>query len=842
MIRFFKYLLLVHTFFNSLNATYGKIRLNGYNATNDYLLEIVNEYVKNYEKKIININKYLILQKINRLKTNETNLINGINIANSSINNENLELSNSLKEINSYDINDIEYFKKQYFEFLKEIDNDIETNNLILNNSKIKHKERILQFFRSDINETKFQAQQRHSSNLNYDQENNINAYPIQNNYYRNNVNSLINSQQNNAIKQPALSGLLSVTNPAFKMIVSTVLMCLGSTPYGAIAVLVVVTVYTLIEVVIKYFFNKTKNKNILNTIKRSSNMNMHSNNSTNNLVASTGKTFNNKLRNLMKKDNEISKSIKNLVSNSVKINYENDLEQKKLDFFVKYFLEYILINQALNIKKKGFLGEDITKKMSGRFMNSLLDFFIDKTETESIQESETLNKLIEEDLSHLNYQEKSRYDVPDWYKHICIIYASLKEKNRMLFEGENDDWVPVNNVLKTNNEYLSELNNGIAEIDKILNTETKYNSSLKDIPNFNETIDNNIVMEMKKNENNIFKDQNDLLGPHNNTENKWYDRMIKYSIQSYRQNGIRGVITMILDIFSTIFSATPIGYLLITLIRLIAFMTDKLLLLSRRRKNQHQLTRLLLEIPEIFNEDKLSVTLKEISFIENECIKQEKILINLYISLVKHLKNFNPAINLITLDNQVKKFVDFIKNKNIFIIEYLSNRRNSEYKYSSVLRSLLYQKKHFDTNYSEGWTLNEKSEHEIFEPTSKESNENKHEKNVEITSKVIKETKYIENSKESTSIAKNSFQNMIGGLKSFLLNLFKSIFGGAGELWEYIKGLLSRIIDFIKTLWDLVRGEKKKRMLIEILEEMPSDSVVHSYLFADIFNILKDR
>ncbi|XP_665046.1 hypothetical protein [Cryptosporidium hominis TU502] len=306
--------------------------------------------------------------------------------------------------------------------------------------------------------------------------------------------------------------------------------------------------------------------------------MNIHSNNSTNNLVPSTGKTFNNKLRNLMKKDNETSNSLRNLVSNSVKINYENYLEQKKLDFFVKYLLEYILINQALNIKKKGFLAENITKKMSGRFMNSLLNFFIDKTE--SIQQSKTSTKLTYEDLFHFNYQEKSKYDVPDWYKHICIIYASLKEKNRILFEGENDDWVPVNNVLKTNNEYLSELNDGIAEIDKILNIETKYNSSLKDIPNFNET--DNIVMEMNKNENNIFRDQNDLLGPHNNTENKWYDRMIKYSIQSYRQNGIRGVITMILDIFSTIFSATPIGYLLITLIRLIAFMTDKLLLLSR--------------------------------------------------------------------------------------------------------------------------------------------------------------------------------------------------------------------------------------------------------------------
>ncbi|TRY52125.1 Uncharacterized protein CTYZ_00001999 [Cryptosporidium tyzzeri] len=838
MLRFFKYLLFVHIFLNSINATFGQIRLNGSNTTNNYLLEIVSEYIKKYEEKIINTNKYLIQQKINRLKTNETNLINGINIANSSINNDNLELSNSLKEINLYDINNIEYFKNQYFEFLKEINNDIETNNLILNNSKIQHKERILQFFRSDINETKFQAQQRLSSNLNYNPENNINTYPIQNNYYGNNGNSLINSQQNNAIKQPALSGLLSVTNPAFKMIVSTVLMCLGSTPYGAIAVLVVVTVYTLIEVVIKYFFNKTKNKNILNTIKRSSNMNMHSNNSTDNLVSSTGKTFNNKLRNLMKKDNENSNSLRNLVSNSVKINYENYLEQKKLDFFVKYLLEYILINQALNIKKKGFLAENITKKMSGRFMNSLLNFFIDKTE--SIQQSKTSTKLIDEDLFHFNYQEKSKYDLPDWYKHICIIYASLKEKNRILFERENDDWVPVNNVLKINNEYLSELNDGIAEIDKILNIETKYNSSLKDIPNYNET-DNNIVMEMNKNENNIFREQNDLLGPHNNTENKWYDRMIKYSIQSYRQNGIRGVITMILDIFSTIFSATPIGYLLITLIRLIAFMTDKLLLLSRRRKNQHQLTRLLLEIPEIFNEDKLSITLKEIGFIENECIKQEKILINLYISLVKHLKNFNPEINLLALDNQVKKFIDFVKNKNSFIMDYLNNHRNSEYKYSSVLRSLLYPKKHFDANYSEGWTLNEKSEQGVVEPTSKEPNENKREKNVEITSKVIKETKYIDNNKESTSIAKNSFQNMIGGLKSFLLNLFKSIFGGAGELWEYIKGLLSRIIDFIKTLWDLVRGEKKKRMLIEILEEMPCESAVHSYLFTDIFNILKD-
>ncbi|KAH8584161.1 uncharacterized protein ELE39_001664 [Cryptosporidium sp. chipmunk genotype I] len=841
MFRLFKYILFIHIFLNSLNVTYCQVKTIGYNTKNNYLWEIVNEYIRKYEKKVINANKHLIQQKINKLKSNDTSLINDINLAISSINeNENFDLSNTLEQINSYDLNNTEYFNKQYFEFLSEINNNIEINHFVLNNSKIQHKERILQFFRSDINDTKFQTQ-RFFSNLNYNSENNINSYPVQNNYNGNNGNGLIYPQQNNAIKQPALSGLLSVTNPAFKMIVSTVLMCLGSTPYGAIAVLIVVTVYTLIEIVIKYFFNKTKNKNILNTIKKSSNINMRSNNPTNSSVVFGDKTPNYKLRNLMKKNNEIPSSLRTLVRNSIQINYENTFKQKKLESFVKYLFEYTLINQALNIKKKGFSAEIITKKMAGRFMNSLLNFLLQKTGVENNQKSETSTNLIDEDLFYFDYQKNLNCDIPDWYKHICIFYISLKEKNRILIERENDDWVPIKNALKPNNEYLFELNNGITEINKILNIETDYNSSLENVSSFNETVENN-VMEMNKIENNVFRDHNDLFGHQNNTENKWYDRMIKYSIQSYRQNGIRGVITMILDIFSTIFSATPIGYLLITLIRLIAFMTDKLLLLSRRRKNQHQLTRLLLEIPEIFNEYKLSITLKEISSIENECIKQEKILINLYRSLFKHLQNFNPTINASTINKEVNKFIKIVKNRNNFILDYLIDSRNPEYNYSSVLRNLLYPKNYFDTNYSEGWTLNEKDEQRVVELTSKENNVNKPEKNIEVTSKVIKETKYIENNKDSASVAKNSFQNMIGGLKGFLLNLFKSIFGGAGELWEYIKGLLSRIIDFIKTLWDLVRGEKKKRMLIEILEEMPYESAVHSYLFADIFNILMDE
>ncbi|OII72070.1 uncharacterized protein cubi_01403 [Cryptosporidium ubiquitum] len=856
MFRFFKYILFANIFFISLNANCCHVETIGSNTKNSYLWETADEYFRKYEKKIISANKFLIQQKINKLKSNnDTSLISDINFAISLIDILAESLSNTsdkFLENNSYNINITSYFENQYFDFLREIDNNIEVNNLIFNNSKNQHKERILQFFQSNVNDTKFQAQQKFPPNSNYSSENNIKSYSNQNNYNGNNRNGLINTQQN-TIKHSNLFGILSVTNPAFKMIVSTVLMCLGSTPYGAIAVLVVVTVYTLIEIVIKYFYNRTKNKNILNSIKRSSNMDINPNisrniyNPMNNSVLFTDQIPNNKsFRNLMKKNNKIPKGLEGLIYNSIQNNHENNHLEKKLEFFVKNLFDYIVINKELKIKKIGFSAENITKNISGRFMNSLLDFFIynNKTKIENNQNNVTSSNLIDEELFHHNHQQNLNDDlIPDWYKNVCTIYISFKEKNRILIERESDNWVPINNLLKPNNEYLFDLNDGIVEIDNILNIETGYKtSSFTNSSNYNENFDSKNMSMVKKNEYNILSDHNNFLGHHNNTENKWYDRMIKYSIQSYRQNGIRGVITMILDIFSAIFSATPIGYLLITLIRLIAFMTDKLLLLSRSRKNQHQLTRLLLEIPEIFNEDKLSITLKEIGSIETECNKQEKMLINLYISFIRFLRNFNPGINLPTLNKEITKFIEIVKNKNNFIKEYLNNYKNPKSEYLSELRSLLYSKKFSDTNYSEDWTLNEKSE-EDYETTFKKTNEIKKDvKNIEITSKVIKETKYIGKSKDNTNTAKNSFQNMIGGLKSFLLNLFKSIFGGAGELWEYIKGLLSRIIDFIKTLWDLVRGEKKKRMLIELLEELPDESVVHSNLFMDIINILREE
>lgn len=851
MLRSIKCILIIIIFLISSNVYYCQIKTVGSKDSNYYLWKITDEYIKRYEQEVISVNKRIIQRKINKLKLNDTNLGNGIKFVINSINdslNKNFDnMPNILCENNSLHTNNIDH-SEEYFGLFKDVENFFEIKNIIFNDQENQQKERALQLYRGDINETMHQTQQRYFPNLNFNSEYNTNAYPNQMNYYGNRGITFTQSQQN-VIKQPALSGLLSVTNPAFKMIVSTVLMCLGSTPYGAIAVLVVVTVYTLIEIVFKYFYNKTKNKNILNSIQRVSNINTMSNisrktyNLTSNSVHPADKTpINRSLRNLMKNDNyKIPKDIVNEICNSIRENnYESSRQRKKLDFFSNNLFEYITTIKTLNIKKRWFLDDNIIKNVTDRFMSSILDFFTDDNEniTESITNNGTLSNIFE-DIFYSNYQNHSKYgEIPDWYKNMCVICVSMKTENRILTGRESDDWVPINNVINPKGDYLFELNHRISEIDNFINIETEHKGNLvSNNSNINSSINNNIPKEINENEDTVFSDQIDILSHNNTTKNKWYDKMIKYSIQSYRQNGVRGVITMILDIFSTIFSATPIGYLLITLIRLIAFMTDKLLLLSRRRKNQNQLSRLLFEIPEIFNEEKLSIVLKEIGFIETECNKEEERLIKLYISYIKHLQKFNPLINMSTVSREINTFVEIIKNKNNFAVEQSNNYQSSEYIYSLGLRKLLYHNKSYENSYSESWTLN-KSNQQGNEFVGKKTKD-KQEKNIEITSKVIKETKYIENN-ENSSYVKNSFQTMIGGLKGFLLNLFKSIFGGAGELWEYIKGLLSRIIDFIKTLWDVIRGEKKKRILIEILEDFPTESTIHSCLFADIIKILK--
>ncbi|KAJ1610016.1 putative signal peptide-containing and transmembrane domain-containing protein [Cryptosporidium canis] len=846
MLKFIQYQLFIIILFISLNAYYSQINTFGSKVDNGYLLEFANEYIKKYERQIINNNKQVIKRKLGEVRFNDTALSNGINfvmnLIDDSINKNSDDLQEIFSKNNSFDNHIINYIN--HVDFYSEIGNYSTIEEFISTNKKYQQKERLLQLFQNNTNETKLHNQQRDFSNINRNSENNNNIYPIPMNYYGIRGNPLVQSQQN-IIRQPSLSGLFSITNPAFKMIVSTVLMCLGSTPYGAIAVLVVVTVYTLVEIVIKYFYSKTKNKNILNSLKRSSKMNITANSSkntynmTSNSTVIVDRSQNNKLlRNLMKHDNDMIPigNLNQIYGTILQNNYEQSQQERNLEFFSSQLIEYINRIKELNNNKIGLINDIMTKNMTSWFMNSLLDFFTNNSTNELEQAiNVTSNKKFDEIL-YLTYRNYSSYDIlPDWYKNICIICISMKE-NRILHEGGNDSWVPIDFIMEPKHDFLFELNNRISEIDGFINIEAESES--KPVLNNSNISSNNhnFPVKIDKSEH-LISDRAGYLS-HNNTNHRWYDNLIKYSIQSYRQNGVRGVITMILDIFSTIFSATPVGYLLITLIRLIAFMTDKLLLLSRRRKNQDQLSRLLFEIPEIFNEEKLYIVLKEIGLIEAECNREKDILIKLYTNYIKHLQIFNPSIDISIVSREIDKFAHIIERQHKFVVGHLNSYYNFEPTYSNIFRKLVYQKKSNGNNNSEGWTLNKNNEIAYNYATEKKANDY-NEKNIEVTSTVIKETKYIE-SKDNSNIVKNSFQNMIGGLKSFLLNLFKSIFGGAGELWEYIKGLLSRIIDFIKTLWEVIRGEKKKRILIEILENFPADSAIQSCISNEIINILQ--
>ncbi|KAH7647353.1 hypothetical protein FG379_003020 [Cryptosporidium bovis] len=793
-------------------------------SSQNNLLKKIESIIQKYEYNLENYNKEILINRFNSLKdrTEKKSIATGIDTAisllldDSTYEFENeidtiLELKNDTSDILSTKIHSIltDFFHSAFNQSGK--------------SETIQNSERILQLNQStDSNKTSQNILLRKyndSDLLTPTQNKNIPNYYIRP-YYNNGIimgNIPINAQPPPS-NEKGLSGMFSISNPAFRMIISTVLMCLGSTPYGAISILIVVTVYSLIEIVIKYFNNKFKKKNVLNSIKKSSIANTSKKfNSFTNSTEKTSKnvtgTINNSLRNLKSKIT-ISEDTLDLFFNSIESNArENIFIEEKINYFVGNLSDFVSSDYLYSLNK------DFNKV-------KLFDILLNTTINVLGYKKDYLENI------NSKYNDKSRWEVldfeddslspvdnlPEWYKKICLLSIISKKEYRLLEEYYSDEiWIPVNYIkknessdqfLETNydidNEDLT-LDRNYYEMDTTGKGPLRMKNNSLDLSSTEQ-----LLNEMRNSINNNKSDYQ--LYKNSNLEIKWYDRMITYSIQTYKQNGIRGVIIMILDIFSAIFSATPIGYLITTLIRLIAFMTDKLIQLSRRRKNQRLLSRMILEFPDIFSDEHLIMVSEEMRQIGIDCNAIIDSIMSLFKNLNNNLIRYNPYINKVLISKNEKKMLRILQSKSL---QHKSSNKSQ-------------------VSVDDTWTLSENTNIEGLKD-QKEVDQVINEEYVDITSEAIKGAKKQESAKSKS--VKNSFQDMIGGLKSFLLNIFRIVFGGAGELWELIKGILSRIIDFIKTLWDAIRGEKKRRLLIELIEEMPQNSVVHSDLFNVIIN-----
>ncbi|KAH8738902.1 hypothetical protein FG386_000768 [Cryptosporidium ryanae] len=782
------------------------------NQKNNFL-EKIELIVKKYEDNFKAYNKEVVINKYNNLKTKaKDDIKTGINMT------INLLLDDSIYEFENKIDTIVELKTNDSNDILSNQINSLLTEFIYSKFSQ--NNERILQLNQSiSSNKTNNILPQRYNNSELLVQNRNIpNYYPRP--YYNNGFiigNVPMNTQP--SLTEKGLSGMLSISNPAFRMIISTVLMCLGSTPYGAISILIVITVYSLIEIVIKYFNNKFKKKNVINSIKKSSFINNKQDeklntNSTVKLDKNITIPIHNSLRNLKTKITTSDNTV-NLLFNSIKkINNENIFIEKKINYFVGNLSNVISFEYLSN------LNVDSNKvNLFNKLLNITIDILENKNGNEEIFDSKHLNEshleIIDFDADFKDV-DLLNVNLPEWYKKFCLLSIVSRSEYRLLKEYNMDEiWIPLKyNEINVSNEKFLEFNDTIIDnkdfvFDKDYEMNVVEEKLLREGNNsFDLKSTEGLLNEMESSMNN--SDRNYLLYRNSNLEIKWYDRMITYSIQTYKQNGIRGVIIMILDIFSTIFSATPIGYLITTLIRLIAFMTDKLIQLSRRRKNQRLLSRMILELPDIFNEDHLVFISEEMRQIDIECDKIVDAIMNLFKSLSNYLIEYNPKINRTLIYENEKEMLRILQSKSA--------------KYKTGNKTPL--------NSGNTWTL---SENTNANSLGYQKEKDKNQEYVDVTSEIIQETKQQESVKSKS--VKSSFQDMIGGLKSFLLNIFKIVFGGAGELWELIKGILSRIIDFIKTLWDAIRREKKKRLLIELIEEMPPESVVHSNLFDVIMN-----
>ena len=264
ILNWFYFIRLLLTFITYSTIIYGNDIFEDSQRNNNFLknVELIIQKCENILKRY---NTQILISRFNHLKNNvmEKDVLTGINTTIDLLyENDIYEFENridSILEIKKNGLNDI--LNTQINFILNEFFSSIINPNNISEYIKSSENERKLQLSQViDNNVTSYIALSRGKN----DSNSLIMNRNIPNYYFRPYYNDGVfmgNTQMNHQLypqteKKNGLSGVLSVSNPAFKMIITTVLMCLGSTPYGAISILIVVTLYTLIEIVIKYFNN----------------------------------------------------------------------------------------------------------------------------------------------------------------------------------------------------------------------------------------------------------------------------------------------------------------------------------------------------------------------------------------------------------------------------------------------------------------------------------------------------------------------------------------------------------------------------------------------------------
>ncbi|KAL7068045.1 hypothetical protein ACR3K2_14770 [Cryptosporidium serpentis] len=732
-------------------------------------------------------------------------------------------------------------------------------------------------------------------------------AYPVNNQPFHSNLlNGMGTMYPNTGISTNGIGGFLSTAHPALRLVVSTVLMVLGSTPHGAVAVLIIVTVYSIVEIVTKFIQNKAKNQNLAGTIGNMASImktnqftgiaNINTENSSingtlNNFQGNTRNTFQKQLRQLnIEAMNRVPRMLVEQISRNLQIDEIYELQMELLVDTLESAMQDHLCTGCQPYKPYSEKSKslEILPELTELAIVELLHSA--ESPRQLLQSTDLLNSKLMKytlyqklhsggDLLSISKSIKEQLvsnPLPNWYRKLCLTAASiqkydinietpgmqwphsivLRSTSKVQNDDKNDSWLPV--VLSNSQGYEAintelEHDTHLTGQSKIDTRETHPNGL--DIPSQPTPNNTNELFYSLYNISDIRYGLNGTLLNYEpsrinqdgqneskvNTEStKWYDGMIKYSIQNYRQKGVRGVITMILDIFTAIFSATPIGFLIVTLVRLIAFMTDKLILLARRRSNQEQLIRLLLEVPHILDDKiKLNLTFNETNQIIDECKSIEGIIIRTFRKVVMDLYVFSyeeiPSAKVLNAaEHGMARILQTSSGAN----KYSSNQ------YNNVVHDKE-KPKHIPVYNEDEWTIvgvKEKPNQPMSQDTEDLSDFNQ--KNIQISVKEnsgakVSGNSYTNKNESIASKAKHAFQGMVSGLKNFLLQLFKSILGGATEIWHYVKGLILRIIEFVKELWRAIRSKDVQRQLVETLQDFPQHSVVHSVLLKDIYDRL---
>ncbi|EEA05992.1 uncharacterized protein CMU_017450 [Cryptosporidium muris RN66] len=730
-------------------------------------------------------------------------------------------------------------------------------------------------------------------------------TYPVNNQLSHSNLlNNMGTMYPNTGVSINGIGSFLSTAHPALRLVVSTVLMVLGGTPHGAVAVLVIVTVYSIIEIATKFIQNKAKNQNLAGTIgnmasimKTNQSAGVANINTESRSVNGTQNNFQDNTRNIFQKQfrqlnieamNKIPRMLIEQIYRNLQVDEIYELQMELLvDTLESAMQDYMCTGcQPYKLYSEESKSLELLPKLTELAIVELL--YSAESPRRLSQSKDLLNsklmkyklyqKLHSGDLLSISKSIKEQLlsnPLPNWYRKLCLTAAStqkndinietpgmqwphfivLRSTSKVQSDDKNDSWLPV--VLNNSQGY------------EVINTELEHDTHLTEQSKIytRKTHPNRLDIPSQPTPNNINEffyslhnisdinyglngtllnyepsriNQNGQNESKVNTEStKWYDGMIKYSIQNYRQKGVRGVITMILDIFTAIFSATPIGFLIVTLVRLIAFMTDKLILLARRRSNQEQLIRLLLEIPHILDDKiKLNLTFNETNQIIDECKSIEGIIIRTFRKVVMDLYVFSYE------EIPSAKVLNAAEYGMARILQASSGTKYSSNQYNNVVHNKE-RPKHIPVYNEDEWTIvgiKEKQDQPMSQDTEDLSDFNQ--KAIQTSVKEdsgakVSGNSYTNKSESIASKAKHAFQGMVSGLKNFLLQLFKSILGGATEIWHYVKGLILRIIEFVKELWKAIRSKDVQRQLIETLQDSPQHSVVHSVLLKDIYDRL---